>query len=406
MGGNENATADRAGWLGPGGAGTGAGTAVRAGVGVRGTVAAGWERVREEFEAFAAAEPHSPEAQLAVHHRGRRVVDLCAGEDTDADTLSGVFSITKGAAHLVVALLVQDGTLELDRAVSAYWPEFTGDGKERLTLRQLISHQSGLINVDGGFDYEEIADDALIAARLAGQKPYWEPGTAYGYHAFVIGALTGEVVRRATGRSIQEVYEERVRAPYGLDLYMGLPAAQEGRWKPVLEMLPTPEQAAARAAEGPVPELLAVAFNWHREPPMDLVAHANHPRTRELGPASAGGIGSARGVAGLYAAAISGVGGRAALLEPGTAAEIARLHTPGQEILTGEVDHFGLGFERQPEVGPQAFGHCGAAGAQGFADPVTGIAYGYTRRRFGFPGGLAPENTRLTAAVLEVARSL
>ncbi|MFB7172880.1 serine hydrolase domain-containing protein [Streptomyces sp. NPDC056254] len=373
---------------------------------VDGTVAAGWERVREEFEAFAAAEPHSPEAQLAVHHRGRRVVDLWAGEDTGADTLSGVFSITKGAAYLVVALLVQDGVLELDRRVSAYWPEFTGYGKERLTLRRLISHHAGLIGVDGGFGYEEIADDALIAARLAEQKPYWEPGTAYGYHAFVIGALVGEVVRRATGRSVQELYEERVRAPYGLDLYMGLPASQEGRWKPVLEMRPTPEQAAVQAAAGPVPELLAVAFNWHREPPMDLVAHANHPRTRELGPASAGGIGSARGVAGLYAAAIGGAGGLPALLRPETAAEFAKLHTPGQEALTGELDHYGLGFERQPAVGPQAFGHCGAAGGQGFADPVTGIAYGYTRRRFGFPGGIAPENERLTAAVLEVARGL
>ncbi|APU41943.1 MULTISPECIES: EstA family serine hydrolase [unclassified Streptomyces] len=373
---------------------------------VDGTVAAGWERVREEFEAFAAAEPHSPEAQLAVHHRGRRVVDLWAGEDTGADTLSGVFSITKGAAYLVVALLVQDGVLELDRRVSAYWPEFTGYGKERLTLRRLISHHAGLIGVDGGFGYEEIADDALIAARLAEQKPYWEPGTAYGYHAFVIGALVGEVVRRATGRSVQELYEERVRAPYGLDLYMGLPASQEGRWKPVLEMRPTPEQAAVQAAAGPVPELLAVAFNWHREPPMDLVAHANHPRTRELGPASAGGIGSARGVSGLYAAAIGGAGGLPALLRPETAAEFAKLHTPGQEALTGELDHYGLGFERQPAVGPQAFGHCGAAGGQGFADPVTGIAYGYTRRRFGFPGGIAPENERLTAAVLEVARGL
>ncbi|WP_030774551.1 EstA family serine hydrolase [Streptomyces sp. NRRL F-2664] len=376
------------------------------GVDVNGTVAAGWERVREEFEAIAAGEPHAPEAQLAVHHRGRRVVDLWAGEDTDGDTLSGVFSITKGAAHLVVALLVQDGTLELDRPVSAYWPEFTGEGKERLTLRGLISHQAGLIGVDGGFDYDEIADDALIAARLAGQKPYWEPGSGYGYHAFVIGALTGEVVRRVTGRSLQEVYEERVRAPYGLDLYMGLPASQEGRWKPVLEMLPTPEQAEVQAAAGPVPDLLAVAFNWHREPPMDLVAHANHPRTRELGPASAGGIGSARGVAGLYAAAIGPVGGREALLKAETAAEFARLHTPGQELLTGETDHFGLGFERQPAVGPLAFGHCGAAGGQGFADPATGIAYGYTRRRFGFPGGIAPENERLTAAVLDAVRGL
>ncbi|MEU2395848.1 serine hydrolase domain-containing protein [Streptomyces sp. NPDC007369] len=371
---------------------------------VHGSVAAGWEPVREEFAAFAAAEGHSPEAQLAVHHGGRRVVDLWAGEDTGPDTLTGVYSISKGAAHLVVALLVQDGLLDLERPVSAYWPEFTGHGKERLTVRQLVSHRSGLINTEEGFDYDEIADDALIAARLAHARPYWEPGTAYGYHAFVIGALTGELVRRVTGRSLQEVYEERIRAPYGLDLYLGLPQELEGRWKPVLEMLATPEQAASPAGGGAaVPELLPVAFNAHREPPMDLVAFANHPRVRRLGPASAGGIGTARGVAGMYAAAIGAADGRPALLEPGTAAEWARLHTPGDDRVTPESDHFGLGFEQQPAVGPRAFGHSGAAGGLGWADPATGIAYGYVRRRFAFPGGAAPENERLTAAVLRAA---
>ncbi|MFB6615373.1 serine hydrolase domain-containing protein [Streptomyces sp. NPDC085524] len=374
------------------------------GVHVNGTVAAGWEPVREEFEAFAAAEPHSPEAQFAVHHEGRRVVDLWAGEDTDGATLSGVYSITKGAAHLVVALLVQDGVLEWDRPVSSYWPEFTGDGKERLTLRELISHRAGLINSDEGFDYDELADDALVASRLARQKPFWEPGTAYGYHAFVIGALTGEVVRRATGRTVQELYEERVRAPYGLDLYMGLPEALEGRWKPVLPVLPTPGQAAAPA--GPGPELLPVAFNAHREPPMDLIVHANHPRTRRLGPASAGGIGTARGVAGLYAAAIGGFDERAPLLEADTAAEVAKLHTPGEDRVFCVPNPFGLGFKKLPDVGPAAFGHSGAAGGLGWADPVTGIAYGYTRRRFCFPGGAAPENGRLTAAVLKAVRGL
>ncbi|GAA0306730.1 serine hydrolase domain-containing protein [Streptomyces polychromogenes] len=375
------------------------------GMTVQGTVEAGWEPVREEFEAFVAAEPHSPEAQLAVRHHGRTVVDLWGGEETDGDTLSGVFSITKGAAHLVVALLAQEGVLDLDAPVVEYWPEFTGDGKERLTLRQLVAHGSGLIAVDE-FSYELMADDALVAAALAGQKPHWEPGTAYGYHAFVIGALTGEVVRRVTGRSIQEVYEERVRAPYGLDLYMGLPEALEGRWKPVLEMLPTPAQLELLAAGGPMPELMRTAFNMHHEPPMDLVAYANHPKVKALGPASAGGVGTARGVAGLYAATISGLNGLPALLTPRTVAEVARLHTPGQDAVVAEADHFGLGFEKQHAVGPEAFGHCGAAGANGFADPVTGIAYGYTRRRFGFPGGTAPENGPLTAAVLKVARGL
>ncbi|MFD8143327.1 serine hydrolase domain-containing protein [Streptomyces sp. NPDC059708] len=372
---------------------------------VQGTVEPGWEPVREAFEAFVAAEPHSPEAQLAVRRHGRTVVDLWGGEDTDGSTLSGVFSITKGAAHLVVALLAQEGVLDLDAPVVEYWPEFKGDGKERLTLRQLVAHGSGLIAVDE-FSYELIADDALVAAALAGQKPHWEPGTAYGYHAFVIGALTGEVVRRVTGRSLQEVYEERVRAPYGLDLYMGLPEALEGRWKPVLEMLPTPAQLELLTAGGPMPELMRTAFNMHVEPPMDMVAYANHPKVKALGPASAGGVGTARGVAALYAAAISGLNGLPALLTPQTAAEVARLHTPGQDAVVPEADHFGLGFEKQHAVGPEAFGHCGAAGANGFADPVTGIAYGYTRRRFGFPGGLAPENGPLTAAVLEVARGL
>ncbi|MFD6873706.1 MULTISPECIES: serine hydrolase domain-containing protein [unclassified Streptomyces] len=374
------------------------------GVTVGGTVAAGWEPVREAFEAFVTAEPHSPEAQLAVRHHGRTVVDLWGGEDTDGDTLSGVFSLIKGATHLVVALLAQEGVLDPERPVSSYWPEFTGHGKEGLTLRQLVAHGSGLIGVDGGFAYEEIADDAAIAARLVGQKPYWEPGTAYGYHAFVIGALTGEVVRRVTGRSLREAYEERVRAPYGLDLYMGLPRESEGRWKPVLEMLPTPAQVAVLAAGGPMPELMRVGFNANGGTPMDPVTYANHPRVLALGPASAGGVGSARGVAALYAAAISGAEDRPALLEPATAADVARPHTPGVDRVTSEVDHFGFGFERQHAVGPEAFGHCGAAGGLGFADPVTGIAYGYTRRRYGFPGGKAPENGPLTAAVLKVAR--
>ncbi|MFJ9338070.1 serine hydrolase domain-containing protein [Streptomyces sp. NPDC101733] len=373
---------------------------------VQGTVAAGWEPVREEFAAFLAAEPLAPEAQLAVRHHGRLVVDLWGGEDTEGDTLGPVYSITKGATHLVVALLAQDGLLDLERPVSTYWPEFTGHGKERLTVRQLVAHGSGLLNTPEGLSYDEIADDALVATRLAGARPHWEPGTAYGYHAFVIGALVGEVVRRVTGRSLQEVYEERVRAPYGLDLYMGLPARLEDRWKPTLEMVLTPAQAAAFAAGGPMPEAMRTAFNMHREPPMDLVSYANHPRVRELGGASAGGTGSARGVAGLYSAAISGSAGRPALLKPDTAAEVARPHTPGTDRVTSETDHFGLGFERQHAVGPEAFGHCGAAGGLGFADPATEIAYGYTRRRFGFPGAAAPENGPLTAAVLAVARGL
>ncbi|MFJ7155511.1 serine hydrolase domain-containing protein [Streptomyces sp. NPDC101118] len=370
-----------------------------AGDGVHGQVAPGWEPVRDELAAFVAGERHSPEAQLVLHHGGRRVVDLWTGEDTGPDTLGTVYSITKGAAHLVVALLVQEGRIDLDRPVSGYWPEFTGRGLERLTVRELLAHRSGLIGVEGGFTYDELTDDAALAARVVRAEPYWEPGTKYGYHAMTIGALTGEMVRRVTGRTVAEEYEERVRVPYGLDFYIGLPEELEERWAPILPMLPTDEQLAARAALGGPGELQLVAFNWNTEPRLDMVDFANDRRVRAGGPASSGGVGTARGIAGMYAAALE-------LLEPETATVCARLTTPGADAVVPQEDAFGLGFERQPTVGDRAFGHSGAAGANAFADPATGLAYAYTRRRFAFPGGAAPENDRFARVAVEVAGRL
>ena len=144
----------------------------------------------------------------------------------------------------MVALLVQDGTLELDREVAHYWPEFAAEGKGAVTLRDLLAHRAGVVGADAGFTVEELADDRVVAERLAAQRPFWRPGSAFGYHALVIGALTGEVVRRATGRTLQELYEERVRAPYGLGFHLGLPESEEPRYRSVLPMAPTPPEQA------------------------------------------------------------------------------------------------------------------------------------------------------------------
>ncbi|GAA4888837.1 serine hydrolase domain-containing protein [Streptomyces coeruleoprunus] len=387
--------------------------AVFGGAGVRGGVAEGFEEVRDVFAGVAAEEPGGePEAQLAVYLHGRRVVDLWVGDEVGGDSLLALYSSAKGAAHLVTALLVQEGVIDLDREVGSYWPEFASAGKERVTVRELMAHRAGVIGVDGGFTVEELADDRLIAARLAGQRPYWEPGTAYGYHAFVIGALVGEVVRRATGRSVQELYEERVRAPYGLDFHLGVPERLESRYVPVRPMVLTAAQEAELAATGPKPDsLTGIAFNRNATPATDLVAFANSRSVRALGPASSGGVGNARGLARMYAAAISEVDGLPALLRPGTVAEFSRLHTPGTDLVTGEPDHFGLGFELQAvrygDLGPDAFGHSGAVGAQSFADPRSGVAYAYTRRRFLYgAGGGAPENHRLVAAVIRAATAV
>ncbi|MFD7864614.1 serine hydrolase domain-containing protein [Streptomyces sp. NPDC059783] len=376
------------------------------GITVHGTVAEGYEGVREEFRAVLAEEHNEPGSQLAVYKDGEPVVDLWAGDGVEGDSLPAVYSCTKGAAHLVVALLVQDGTLELDRTVASYWPEFAAEGKDRLTLRELMGHRAGLIGVKEGFTAEELADDRVLAARLAGRAPFWEPGAAYGYHALVIGALTGEVVLRATGRTLQELFEERVRAPYGLDVFLGQPAGLEPRFLPVRPLNPTPAQAAEMAARPADPESLrAVSFHAH----LDLTEWINRPAVRALGQASAGAVASARGLAGMYAATLGEFAGLPALLKPETRAEFARPGLTGTDLVTEQTDHFGLGFERpsedHPELGTDAYGHCGAAGAQAFADPASGIAYGYTRRRHTYPGGSAPENVRLVRAVVDAARA-
>lgn len=365
---------------------------------IQGTVAAGFESVRAEFAAVAAAEGGDYAAQLVAHLDGERVVDLWTGPELTADSLTGVFSSTKGAAHLVVALLVQDGVLDLDQRVAHYWPEFGAAGKDAVTLRDLLAHRAGVVGADRGFTAEEIADDRVIAERLAPQRPYWRPGTAFGYHALVIGALTGEVVRRVTGRSIQEHFEERVRQPYGLDFYLGLPEELEPRFRTTLPMLPTPEQLAELEANATGPDsLTGIAFNRNHPKAPELWELPNLEVVRRLSPASVGGVASARGLAGMYAAAIGG------LLSPATAAEFAQVHSIGYDLSTRKHNAFGLGFavvsDEYPVLGQGAFGHSGAAGSQAFADPRSGLAYGYNRRRFAFPGGAAPENARLIRAV-------
>ncbi|WP_129309349.1 serine hydrolase domain-containing protein [Streptomyces sp. L2] len=377
-------------------------------ISVHGTVAEGFEAVREEFAAFVASEQSDYEGQLCAYVHGRRVVDLWAGEGADADSLYGVFSSTKGAAHLVVALLVQDGTLELDRKVTYYWPEFAAEGKGALTLRDLLAHRAGLIGTDTGFTLAELADDRAMAERLADQRPFWRPGTAFGCHALVLGALTGEVVRRATGRTLQEVYEERIRAPYGLDLHLGLPARSDHRYRGVRPMRPTPVQRAALDALPSGPHTLtSIALNGHTADPTDLANLPNEPLIRAKGPASFGAVASARGLAGMYAAMISEVDGQAPLLKQDTVAEFGQPHSVGYDLVARAHRSYGLGFQATsdtwyPFLGAGTIGHSGASGSQSFADPHTGLTYAYTRRTCAHPLGPAPENARL-AEVLHKA---
>jgi CubicO group peptidase (beta-lactamase class C family) len=226
----------------------------------------------------------------------------------------------------------------------------------------------------------------------------------------VIGALTGEVVRRVTGRSIQELFDERVRAPYGLDFYLGLPEELEPRFATTLPMLPTPEQQAEIDAEVTASESLGgIAFNEHRADAPELWDFPNQRIARAQGQASAGGVASARGLAGMYAAATTGLNGRPPLLKPDTMAEFAQIQSIGYDLVSRVHKAFGLGFsavtEFYPFLGQGAFGHSGAAGSHALADPRSGLAYGYNRRRYAYPGGAAPENDGLLRACVAAARA-
>jgi CubicO group peptidase (beta-lactamase class C family) len=379
------------------------------GIEVHGTAADGYEQVRAEFAAVVAEEDGESGAQLAAFVRGRKVVDLWAGREVSATTLTGLHSTTKGAAGLVVALLIQDGILDIDRPVAHYWPRFAAAGKERITVRDVLVHRSGIVGVDGGFTVDELADERVIAERLVGQRPFFKPGSVHGYGGFVTYAIVGEVVRAVTGSTIQELFEQRIRAPYGLDVYLGLPAELDHRYLPILPWRASAEMEAAFAANSPAPHGIAgISYNLNARgfTAAHVMALPNNTTLRRLGQGSAGGVGSANGVAAMYAAAITGLDDREPLLSLETIATISAIHSSGADLVRGAQAPYALGFEAKsllyPFLGAHAFGHTGSAGSDGFADPHSGLAYGYTRRRAAFAFN-AGENTRLAAALHRAA---
>jgi CubicO group peptidase (beta-lactamase class C family) len=377
---------------------------------VQGTVAAGFEPVREEFAAVLAAEGADLCAQVAAYHRGELVVDLWAGAQTTSDSLLGIYSASKGVTHLIVALLVQDGVLDLDQRVSHYWPEFGVEGKREVMLRELLSHQAGLVGANAGFSMEELADDQVVAERLGAQRPFWRPATASGYHALVMAALSGEVVRRATGETVQSLFATHLRDPYKLDLHLGLPADQDHRFLPAQPMVATPERLRDLAAIATAPNSLSgIAFNRHHPQNREVWELPNLPVIRSQGPASFGGIGTARDLAKLYSAVISPTDGAAPLLTPDTAAAFAQIQYAGWDLVLRQHKAWAVGFhpvsEVYPILGQGAFGHSGAGGQQALVDPRNGLSYAFLRRRFLYPPQADADHNRILRALHTAAKA-
>ncbi|WP_216892673.1 serine hydrolase domain-containing protein [Nocardia alni] len=371
---------------------------------VRGTVADGFEPVREVFEAILDAEGADLCAQVAVYHHGDPVVDFWAGAEAASDSLLGTYSVSKGLAHLVVALLVQQCVLDLDQRVGHYWPDFAVHGKGELSLRELLSHQSGLAGATDGFSMAELADDRLVAERLGAQRPFWRPATASGYHALVMGALSGEVVRRATGQTVQSLFATHLRDPFKLDLHFGLPADQDHRFLPAQPMVATPERLRDLAASATAPNSLSgIAFNRHHPDNHEVWELPNLQVVRSAGPASFGAVGAARDLAKLYSAAIVPIDGIAPLLTPDTVAAFGQIQCVGWDLVLRQEKAWAVGFhpvsEIYPSLGAGAFGHSGAGGQQAFADPRNGLSYAFLRRRFHYPPQADADHKRILRAV-------
>ena len=360
-----------------------------------GHVHPGFEPVREAFHAAQAADEGA--AQLAVYRHGTLVVDLWTGADpigdatVTGDSVTVLMSVTKGLVSTCVHLLRQRGLLDVDRPVADYWPEFAG--KERITVAHLLSHQSGLsdFDPDAGIGMAELLDWERCVGSLAAMTPLWTAGAHFKYHSLTWGYLVGEVILRITGMCVGQFFAKEVAAPLGLDLWIGLPSTEDHRFVP--EFTParpyTEEMVAGQFTKQglDVTDRLVRAVIGSMVTGGASVTGLNGPAGRAAEVPAANGIGNARSVAKMYAATIGTVDG-VRLLAPETVESARRPRTdelgppaPLDLLPSSAPMRAGLGYELarpgNPMFGAGSFGHAGAGGRLGFADPESGIAVGY-----------------------------
>ena len=371
---------------------------------VEGSTVPGFEPVAEEFGRLLAQE-RDARGQFCAYLRGQRVVDLWGGDGVAPDDLQGVFSSTKGVSAICIALLVQQGLLDLDAPVSRYWPDFAGGGKGDVAVRVALSHQAGIPGVEPQLTLEQIVDHDAVAARLAAQVPHWRPGKAHGYHGLTIGTIMDELVRRIAGIPIAEFFRKEVGDPRGIDFYLRTPEDVDPRVRMLLPADPTPEQQRLGGQPMPPDSLGGMTFNLAAGTPTEPLP--NIRAVRASGQAAAAGVGSARGLARLYAMCFGAVDGFTRLLTDATIAQVTQIQTVGEDLVLRVTTRYGVVFQKADDRltygSHQAFGHDGAGGSIGIADPWHDVSYAWIPRRMSFPGGADARGLGLARIVRECA---
>jgi CubicO group peptidase (beta-lactamase class C family) len=351
-----------------------------------------FEAVREAFAALF-DDPQERGGAVCIQIGGETVVDLWAGtadkngtEVWHSDTIANLFSCTKTFTAVAALQLVGEGKLQLDAPVANLWPEFAAAGKSKITLRQLLCHQAGLPALHHMLPAEALYDWQAMTDALAAEEPWWTPGQGHGYAAMTYGWLVGEMLRRADGRGPGESIAARICQPLGLDFHVGLAdeefhrVAHIARGKGVAG-----DEAAQRLLQTTMREPTSMTARAFTNPP-SIMTSTNKPEWRRMQQPAANGHGNARSLAGFYSGLLDG-----RLVEAELLSELTREHSVGPDKTLLTQTRFGLGcMLDQPQVpnatfglGPKAFGHPGAGGSIGFADPEREVAFGFVTNTLG-----------------------
>jgi CubicO group peptidase (beta-lactamase class C family) len=377
--------------------------------GFSGFVAPGFERVAREFGRNI-TERGDTGAAVSVYYEGAPVVDLVSG-GCRTDAVQLVRSVTKSVVAVLAHVLAYRGVLDFDRPIAEVWPEFARNGKENIPIRWAFSHQAGVTALDRTLKVEDIlAWDPAVAA-VAEQRPNWEPGTAHGYHDLAFGWITGEILRRVTGRTVGTLVREELAVPLGLDLWIGLPDEVRPR---LAQFLPAPplspevrRDPRAKALRTSLADPASFASRALQNPDVSEVEHDPVYLRAEV--PAANGVADARSLARLYAAFIGELDG-VRLVDPKAVDAARREQAAGVDRVVGYYRRYATGFMLPDPTRPMAgedtgcFGHYGMGGPLAFAEPEHRLAFGYTTVQQQSHAGADPRSRVLAEAARDCAR--